>query len=150
MIFSIRRPQYLISHTKSLQLLVAWHRLSCEKVNLHKTFLAWGACDFPRQNKQPWIYQKFMKQFFICVHGLFTSNFCCPCTITQSVLKRVLSLKLKQVFFFTRFFDGWSLENLHKGVASFFFPWINILSLKIPYFDNIFLQNKNSMATLRD
>ena len=39
MIFSIRRPQYYISHTKSQRLLVAQHRLSCEKVNLHNTLI---------------------------------------------------------------------------------------------------------------
>ena len=46
MIFSVRRPQYFISHTKSQRLLVTRHRLSCEKVNLHNTLVtwAWGAC----------------------------------------------------------------------------------------------------------
>ena len=34
MIFSVRRPQYFISHTKSQQLLVTRHRLPCEIVNL--------------------------------------------------------------------------------------------------------------------
>ena len=34
MIFSVRRSQYFISHTKSQRLLVMRHRLSCEKVNL--------------------------------------------------------------------------------------------------------------------
>ena len=34
-IFSIRKPQYFISHTKSQRLLVMQHRLSCEIVNLH-------------------------------------------------------------------------------------------------------------------
>ena len=32
MIFSVRRPQYFISHTKSQRLLVTRHRLSIEKV----------------------------------------------------------------------------------------------------------------------
>ena len=35
MIFSVRRPQYFISHTKSQRLLVTRNRLSYEKVNLH-------------------------------------------------------------------------------------------------------------------
>ena len=39
MIVSICRPQYYISHTKSQWLLVARHRLSCEKVNLHNTLI---------------------------------------------------------------------------------------------------------------
>ena len=49
MIFSVRRPQYFISHTKSQRLLVTWHRLSCEKVNLHNTLVtwAWEACGVP-------------------------------------------------------------------------------------------------------
>ena len=33
--FSIPKPQYFISHTKSHRLLVMQHRLSCEIVNLH-------------------------------------------------------------------------------------------------------------------
>ena len=37
MIFSVRRPQYLIFHTKSQRLLVTRLRLSCEKVNLYNT-----------------------------------------------------------------------------------------------------------------
>ena len=37
MIFSVRRPEYFISHTKSHRLLVTPLRLSCEKVNLHNT-----------------------------------------------------------------------------------------------------------------
>ena len=32
MIFSVRRPQYFISHTTSQRSLVTRHRLSCEKV----------------------------------------------------------------------------------------------------------------------
>ena len=46
MIFSVRRPQYFISHTKSQRLLVTRNRLSYEKVNLHNTLVtwAWGAC----------------------------------------------------------------------------------------------------------
>ena len=40
MIFSVRRPQYFISHTKSQRLLVTRHRLSCEKVNLHSTLVS--------------------------------------------------------------------------------------------------------------
>ena len=32
MIFSVRRPQYFISHTKSPRSLVTRHRLSCEKI----------------------------------------------------------------------------------------------------------------------
>ena len=39
MIFSVRRPQYFISHTTSQRLLVTRHRLSCEKVNLHNTLV---------------------------------------------------------------------------------------------------------------
>ena len=39
MVFSIRRPQYFISHTKSERLLVTQHRLSGEKVNLHTVFI---------------------------------------------------------------------------------------------------------------
>ena len=39
MVFSIRRPQYFISHTKSQWLLVMQHRLSGEKVNLHTVFI---------------------------------------------------------------------------------------------------------------
>ena len=38
-IFSIRKPQYFISHTKSQRLLVMQHRLSCEIVNLHHTLI---------------------------------------------------------------------------------------------------------------
>ena len=40
MIFSVRRPQYKVSTVAS------WtrNRLSCEKVNLHKTLVAW-ACE---------------------------------------------------------------------------------------------------------
>ena len=41
MIFSVRRPQYFISHTKSQRLLVTRHRLPCEKVNLHITLVKW-------------------------------------------------------------------------------------------------------------
>ena len=37
MIFSVRRPQYFISHTKSQRLLVTRLRLSCEKVNFDNT-----------------------------------------------------------------------------------------------------------------
>ena len=37
MIFSVRRPQYFISHTKSKRLLVTRHRLCIGKVNLHNT-----------------------------------------------------------------------------------------------------------------
>ena len=47
MMFSVYRPQYFISHTKSHRLLATLHRLSCEKVlNLHKTLVtwAWDAC----------------------------------------------------------------------------------------------------------
>ena len=40
MIFSVRRPQYFISHTKSHRFLVTRHRLSFEKVNLHNQELA--------------------------------------------------------------------------------------------------------------
>ena len=39
MIFSIRRPQYFISHTKSQRLLLTQHQLSCEKVNLPNTLV---------------------------------------------------------------------------------------------------------------
>ena len=39
MIFSVRRPQYFISHTKSQRLLVTRNRLSYEKVNLHNTLV---------------------------------------------------------------------------------------------------------------
>ena len=77
MIFSIRRPQYYISHTKSQRLLVARHRLSCEKVNLHNTLITWAVIFQGKTTlywKQQWIYRKFMKQFFICVHSLFTSS----------------------------------------------------------------------------
>ena len=35
-LYAVCRPQYFISHTKSQRLLVTRHRLSCEKVNLHK------------------------------------------------------------------------------------------------------------------
>ena len=44
--FSVRGPQYFISHTKSQRLLVTRHRLSREKVNLHNTPVtsAWDAC----------------------------------------------------------------------------------------------------------
>ena len=51
MIFSVRRPQYFISHTKSQRLLVTRDRLSCEKVNLHNRLVlwAWDACDISEQ-----------------------------------------------------------------------------------------------------
>ena len=39
MIFSVRRPQYFISHSKSQQSVITQHRLSCEKVNLHNTLI---------------------------------------------------------------------------------------------------------------
>ena len=39
MIFSVRRPQYFISHTKSQRLLLTQHRLPCEKVNLPNTLV---------------------------------------------------------------------------------------------------------------
>ena len=39
MIFSIRRTQYFIAHTKSQRVLVTRHQLSCEKVNLHNTLV---------------------------------------------------------------------------------------------------------------
>ena len=87
MIFSIRRPQYYISHTKSQRLLVARHRLSCEKVNLHNTLITLAVTFQGKTTlywKQQRIYRKFVKQFFICVHSLFTSHFCCPRAITQS------------------------------------------------------------------
>ena len=42
MIFSVCRPQYFISHTKSQRLLVTRHRLFCEKVNLHNTLVTWS------------------------------------------------------------------------------------------------------------
>ena len=48
MIFSVRRSQYCISHSKSQRLFVTRHRLSCEKVNLHNKLVtwAWDTCDF--------------------------------------------------------------------------------------------------------
>ena len=48
MIFSVRRSQYCISHSKCQRLFVTRHRLSCEKVNLHKKLVtwAWDTCDF--------------------------------------------------------------------------------------------------------
>ena len=47
MIFRVRRSQYFIPHTNSQWLLVTWHRLSFEKVNLHNTPVTWArdACD---------------------------------------------------------------------------------------------------------
>ena len=48
MIFSVRRSQYCIFHSKSQWLFVTRHRLSCEKVNLHNKLVpwAWDTCDF--------------------------------------------------------------------------------------------------------
>ena len=48
MIFSVRRSQYCIFHSKSQRLFVTRHRLSCEKVNLHNKLVtwAWDTCDF--------------------------------------------------------------------------------------------------------
>ena len=42
--------RYFISHTKSQQLLVTRHRLSCEKVNSHNTLVtgAWDTCVYTR------------------------------------------------------------------------------------------------------
>ena len=50
MTLSICRPQYFICHTKSQQLLVTRHQLSCEKVNSHNTLVtgAWDACSYTR------------------------------------------------------------------------------------------------------
>ena len=42
MIFSVRKPQYFISHTKSERWLVTRHRQSCEKVNLHYKLATWA------------------------------------------------------------------------------------------------------------
>ena len=42
MIFSVRRSQYYISHSKSQRLFVTRHRLSCEKVNLHNKRVTWA------------------------------------------------------------------------------------------------------------
>ena len=72
MIFSVRRPQYFISHTKSQRLLVTRHRLSCEKVNLHNTLVtwAWDACDISEQQDsgrkntaKPFVTTMFKKIF---------------------------------------------------------------------------------------
>ena len=72
MIFSVRRPQYFISHTKTQRLLVRRHRLSCEKVNLHNTLVpwAWDACviseqyDSRRKNTaKPFVTTMFKKIF---------------------------------------------------------------------------------------
>ena len=48
MIFSVRRSQYCISHSKCQRLFVTRHWLSCEKVNLHKKLVTWACdtCDF--------------------------------------------------------------------------------------------------------
>ena len=45
MIFSVHRPLYFISHTKSQRLLVTRQRLSCEKVNLRNKLVtrAWDS-----------------------------------------------------------------------------------------------------------
>ena len=161
MIFSIHRPQYYISHTKSQRLLVARHRLSCEKVNSHNTLITL-AVTF--QGKTT-LYWKSNNEF---IENLWNSfSFVCTVCLHQTFAVHVLSrshnfeksfeLKTRTTFLFHPFL--WWLKFgkvVIKVLHHFFFTSINILSLKIPYFDNIFLQNKNcllalnSMATLRN
>ena len=162
MIFSIHRPHYYISHTKSQQLLVARHWLYCEKVNLHYTLITWAVIFQGKTTlywKQQWIYRKnylwnsFSFVCTVCLHQTFAVH-----VLSRSHnFEKSFELKTRTTFLFQPFL--WWLKFgkvVIKVLHHFFFTSINILSLKIPYFDNIFLQNKNclhalnSMATLRD
>ena len=50
MIFSVCKPQYFISHTKSERSLVTQHRQSCEKVNLHYKLETWAWVASPQMS----------------------------------------------------------------------------------------------------
>ena len=80
MIFSVYRPQYFISHTKSQRSFVTRHRLSCEKVNLHNILVTWvwDACGF--------------LGLFI---GSNTSSFACAAKSFQRIVRKVYPRQIR-------------------------------------------------------
>lgn len=60
-------------------------------------------------------------------------------------LKNVLSLKLEQSCYIYQLLHVQNLK-IFSYTCYINFVWINIFSVKIPYFENIFLQNKNWLS----
>ena len=93
MIFSVRRPQYFIPHTKSQRSLVTRHRLSCKKIYItHTRNVSLGCL---------WYHKLF------CVFGDFYASGTLDAEVTKSLQGNVVITFEIMIFWFVRYICEW-------------------------------------------